>query len=162
MNRLLLIALMLLTMCSVASSQPKAKSSRDSEVEEKLMQLERDWSAAYVTHDTAVAERIMADDYVGIDGRGIITNKKQEIDDVRGPAPGSPPPAVLTLEESVVDMTVRVYGNFAVVNGRVIEKVRTKVKDSEVQYRRTTVWVSRQGRWQCVSFHGSRILEPPK
>ena len=81
---------------------------------------------------------------------------------MRGPAPGTPPPPVLTVAESVVDMTVRFYGDVAIVNGRVIEKVRTKTKDAEVQYRRTTVWVKRQGRWQCVSFHGSRILEPPK
>ncbi|MFN2516773.1 MAG: DUF4440 domain-containing protein [Pyrinomonadaceae bacterium] len=58
-------------------------------------------------------------------------------------------------------MKVRIYGNVAVVNGRVIEKIKTKEKEAEIQYRRTTVWVKRHGRWQCVSFHGSRILEPP-
>jgi hypothetical protein len=74
--------------------------------------------------------------------------------------PGDPSPPFLVLDETVSDMKVRVYGNVAVVNGRVIEKIRTKEKESEIQYRRTTVWSKLHGRWQCVSFHGSRILEP--
>jgi ketosteroid isomerase-like protein len=161
MKKVLLTVLLLQLMGLLANGQAKTKLSRDTETEQTLMQLERDWSQAYITHDTAIAARIIADD-VGIDGRGIVTTKAQEIDDVRGPAPGTPPPPVLTLAESVVDMKVRVYGEVAVVNGRVLEQVRTKTKDAEIQYRRTTVWIKRQGRWQCVSFHGSRILEPPK
>jgi len=163
MRKLLLTALLLLVICSVAAnSQNKTRPSRDNKVEEELMQLERDWSAAYITHDAATVTRVLGDDYVGIDGRGIVTNKAQEIEDVQAPKPGTPPPPFLTLAESVVDMKVRVYGKLAVVNGRVIEKVRNKDREIEVQYRRTTVWVKRQRGWQCVSFHGSRILDPPK
>ena len=162
MKKVPLAGLLLFLICFLANGQAKTKPAPNTKHAETLMQLERDWSAAYISHDTTIAERIIADDYVGIDGRGIVTTKAQELDDVRGPAPGIPPPPVLTLAESVVDMKVRVYGDVAVVNGRVIEKVRTKTKDAEVQYRRTTVWVKRQGRWQCVSFHGSRILDPPK
>lgn len=162
MSNLLLTALLLLVLCPTAGSQNRAKPSHDSKVERELMRLERDWSQAYITHDTTTAERIIAADYVGIDGRGIITNKAQEIEDVQGPKPGAPTPPFLTVAESVVDMQVRVYGDVAVVNGRVIEQVRTKDREIEVQYRRTTVWVMRHERWQCVSFHGSRILDPPK
>ena len=161
MNKFLLAALLMFLMCTSANTQPKARQSRDSKVELELMQLERDWSAAFLKHDTATVARILADEFVGIDGRGIISNKAQEIDEAQAPKPGAPAPPFLILDESVVDMKVRVYGNAAVVNGRVIEKIRTQAKETEIQYRRTTVWVNRQGRWQCVSFHGSRILEPP-
>ena len=161
MSKLLLTALLMFLISPVASGQPRVRQYRDSKVEQELMQLERDWSAAFLKHDPATVARILADEFVGIDGRGIITNKTQEIDEAQAPKPGTAAPPFLILDESVVEMKVRVYGNAAVVNGRVIEKIRTKAKDTEIQYRRTTVWVYRQGRWQCVSFHGSRILEPP-
>jgi ketosteroid isomerase-like protein len=129
---------------------------------EELMQLERDWSAAYVKHDTGTVARILADDFVGIDGRGIVTDKAQEVADAAGPKPGAPAPPFIILEETVTDMKVRFYGDVGIVNGRVIEKVQSGNRQGEVQYRRTTVWVKRQNNWQCVSFHGSRILEPGK
>lgn len=43
------------------------------------------------------------------------------------------------IDESVTDMKVRIYGNVAIVNGRVIEKVKAKEKEGQIQYRRTTV-----------------------
>ena len=136
-----------------------AKQADNSKSEQELMQLERDWSAAYLKHDTATVDRILADEYSGTDGRGIVTSKADEIEEAKPPKPGASSPFTV-LEESVTDMKVRIYGAVAVVNGRVIEKVKTAEKEFEIQYRRTTVWVKREGRWQCVSFHGSRIMQP--
>lgn len=135
---------------------------RDDKVSEQLMQMERDWSAAYLKHNTSVISRMLADDYIGIDGRGIITNKAQEIEEAAAPALGTPPPARQVISDTVTDMKVRVYGEAAVITGRTIEKVLSNGKELDIQYRRTTVYVKRQGRWQCVSFHGSRIIEPPR
>ena len=160
MSRISSAIILMLMVCLAAKSQTITRKTAVSNVEQELMQLERDWSAAYLKHDTMTVKRILADEYVGIDGRGIITNKAQEIEEAAAPKPGAPVPPFVVLDESVTDMKVRVYGNVAVVNGRVIEKIRTKDQEGEIQYRRTTVWVKRQGRWQCVSFHGSRIIEP--
>jgi len=141
----------------VAGRPPERKS--DEAVARQLMQMERDWSAAFLKHDTATVERILADDYVGTDGRGVLTDKAAELREVAAPAPGAPP-AWVVLDEQVGDMKVRVYGDAAVVTGVVTERVRFEGDESTVRYRRTTVYVKRAGRWQCVSFHGSRILEP--
>lgn len=162
MSKILTASLLVFVICLTPKSQTSAKQTKYVKVEQELMQLERDWSAASLKHDPATIKRILADEYVGTDGRGIITNKSQEIAEAQAPKPGDPSPPFVVLDESVTDMKVRIYENAAVVNGRVIEKIRTKEGDAEIQYRRTTVWVKRQGRWQCVSFHGSRILEPPR
>jgi ketosteroid isomerase-like protein len=143
------------------ASQTTRKYTRARKAELRVAQLERDWSAAFLRHDLATIDRILADDYVGTDGRGIITNKAQELEEARAPRPGDPSPPFVILEETVTDLKVRTYGDTAVANGRVIEKIKTKEGAAEIQYRRTTVWVNRRGRWQCVSFHGSRILSPP-
>jgi ketosteroid isomerase-like protein len=137
-----------------------ALPDEDSKAEQEIIQLEKDWSAAYLKHDGATITALLGEDYVGIDGRGIVTTRADEIKEAAVPAPGTPPAPFEVLDENVTDMKVRVYGDMAVLNGRVIEKIKMKEKESEIQYRRTTVWVKRQGRWQCVSFHGSRIVQP--
>ena len=162
MPRISLFVTLMLCLCVSAIAQKRQKVADPDKVAQELVQLERDWSAAYLKHDTATIDRILAEDYVGTDGRGFMTNKAQELDEAKEPAPGAPVPPFLVLDESVTDMKVRRYGNVGVVTGRVIEKIRSDDKEATIQYRRTTVWVKRHGRWQCVSFHGSRILEPSK
>lgn len=145
-----------------ATAQTNKKSGKNAKIEQELMQIERDWSAAYMKRDLAAVDRILADDFVGIDGRGMITDKAGEMEEFKPLPPGTPPPDRVILDDSVGEMQVRVYGDTAVVNGVTTERVSNKGKESIVKYRRTTVYVKRQGRWQCVSFHGSRIIEPPK
>lgn len=138
------------------------KKIASGKVEQELMQMEHDWSAAVLNHDAAAVARILADDYIGTDGRGVMTTKAEELEEAKPPAPGAPAPERVILEETISDMKVRVYGNTAVVTGISNEKISFKGTQSLIRYRRTTVYVKRQGRWQCVSFHGSRISEPPK
>ncbi len=39
----------------------------------ELAGLERQWSSAYLRHDTATIAKLLADDFVGTDGRGILS-----------------------------------------------------------------------------------------
>jgi ketosteroid isomerase-like protein len=154
--KIFLIVSALIVLPLFAAGQNKPKNSN--KAENALMQLEHDWAAAYLRHDTITIERILADDYVGIDGRGVMTDKAQEIEEAKAPAAGAPLSDFVILDDMITDMKVRFYGNTALVNGISVEKVKIKEKESIIRFRRTTVWVKRQGRWQCVSFHGSRIL----
>lgn len=156
------VTLLALSMCLSVMGQSITKSQGNGRIEQELMQLERDWSAAYLKHDVDTVDRLLAEEYVGIDGRGIITNKAQEIEEAKAPRPEAPKPAFTVLDETVTDMKIRLYGKVAVVTGRTTERIEFKGKESSIQYRRTTVWVKREGRWKCVSFHGSRIIEPSK
>jgi ketosteroid isomerase-like protein len=157
MKRLMLIAA--LAVISIAATQTAKK---DNSIERELMQKEYDWSAAYLKHDPAMVDRILADDYVGVDGRGIVSNRVEEIEEAKAPPVGTPLPDRIVTDETISDMTVRVYGNTAIVNGISTEKVQNKGNQLIIRYRRTTVYVKRERGWQCVSFHASRIQEPPK
>src|SRR5689334_15868705 len=159
MKRLMLIAAFAIAVISIAATQTAKK---DNSVERELMQKEYDWSAAYLKHDPTMIDRILADDYVGIDGRGIVSNRSEEIEEAKAPPPGAVLPDRIVADETISDMTVRVYGNTAVVNGISTEKVQNKGKELIIKYRRTTVYVKRDKNWQCVTFHASRIQEPPK
>ncbi|MBA3715387.1 MAG: nuclear transport factor 2 family protein [Pyrinomonadaceae bacterium] len=54
---------------------------------------------------------------------------------------------------------MRVYGDAAVVTGRWASKGTRKGKTFDDNERYTTVYVKRDGRWQIVSDHTSRIVQ---
>ena len=140
-------------LCGFAGSTLAA--GRDT-VEQILIQMERDYSAAYLQHDIATIERILSDDYVGIDGRAVVSNKAEEIEEAKAPPSGSPTPDYLVTDETLSDLRVRSYGNAAVVTSLSTEKVLIKGNATTVRYRRTTVYINQRGRWRCVSFHATR------
>jgi len=114
---------------------------------------EHAWSEAFLRHDLHALSQLLADDFVGIDGRGVVSDKAAELEEAKAPSAGSTNPVLVG--EQLSDIRVRVYGDTAVLTA-----INTaQFSDSTIRYRRTTVWVWRGGRWQCVSFHGSRILE---
>ncbi|MEQ1908163.1 MAG: nuclear transport factor 2 family protein [Vicinamibacterales bacterium] len=137
-----------------AQNQPTAAA----EVE----RLERAWSAAFLEHDTATITRILADDYVGIDGRGVVTTKSDEIEEAKPPAANSPLESYRVLSEVLSAVRVRLFGDAAVLTAINTARISDRGEETSVRYRRTTVYVKRNGRWQCVSFHGSRIIDPAK
>ena len=124
---------------------------------DEVIRLEREWSAAFLRHDVAALDRIIADDFVGTDGRGVMSTKADEIQEARAVAPDAPAPPFVILNEVLSDMKARLYGEVAVLTSRNDESVRTGDREMVLVYRRTTVWVKRRGRWQCVSFHASRM-----
>src|SRR5258705_5456297 len=108
MKYLILIAVLILSVISAAAFQANTKNSL---VEKELMQKEHYWSEAYLKHYPAIINRILAEDYVGVDGRGIVSNKSEEIEEAKAPPLGAPSPDRIVAEETISDMTVRVYGN---------------------------------------------------
>jgi hypothetical protein len=54
-------------------------------------------------------------------------------------------------------MSVRLYGQTAILND--VNNATFLVNGAEklIRYRRTTVWVKGKGGWRCVSFHASRL-----
>jgi ketosteroid isomerase-like protein len=117
---------------------------------------ERAWSEAFIRHDVATISKLLADDFVGIDGRGVVSDKAAELKEAVGAAPGIDGPVLV--REDLSDIRVRSYGATAVLTATNAAQFLNKGQSSTIRYRRTTVWVYQGGRWQCVSFHGSRIL----
>ena len=145
------------TLAFLLSSTGVLASPGNARVEDEVIRQEREWSAAFLRHDLAALDRIVADDFVGTDGRGIMSTKVDEIHEAKAAGPDAAAPPFVILNEVLSDMKVRLYGGVAVLTSRNDETVRTGDREMVLVYRRTTVWVKRQGRWQCVSFHASRV-----
>jgi len=143
----------LLLVCSVAAfgqSTAKAQKADAGSVEQTVMQMERDWVQASLKKDTAVMEKILADDWAGIDFSGKTNTKAQSIADLKSGASA-------TQSIDLGDMKVRVYGNTAIVTGSDTEKSTYKGKDSSGKYVWTDVFVNRNGRWQAVASQSIKL-----
>ena len=128
------------------------KSGKDS-AEQTLIQMEQDWSQADIKKDAATLDRILAEDWIGIDFEGTILNKAQAL---QGIASGSG-----SLQSTVLrDVKVRVYGNTAIVTGTDTEKGQFHGRDSSGKYLWTDVFVHRNGRWQAVSSQSTKLTAP--
>ena len=134
------------------AQEKKAFTPETAPVEQTLLQMERDWNQATLTKDSKTLNRIIAEDWTGIDFKGVTTTKSESIAELK---------AGESKNQSVElgDMTVRVYGNSAVVVGSDTEKSRYQGKDSSGKYAWMDVFVKRNGRWQAVASESTKIAK---
>jgi hypothetical protein len=150
--------LIILTVCLGISAQTSKKgNSKPSKIEAELMQLERDIGEANIKRDKAFFERIEADEFIFTDSGGGLTTKSEDVASLDKPA------REFKLVSYIVDeMKVFDYGKTAVVMGRTTTVSRGKDREITNKSRFTDVFIKRDGRWQLVAGHSSRIREPQK
>jgi ketosteroid isomerase-like protein len=148
-RRIAVNLLALLCCATVARAQSSAPVRSDQDI---LVQLERDWDAAFHRHDAAFIDRILADEFVvtydnGVRGDRTLELKLAAVDE--------------NIESSAMDeFVVKEFGSTAVVWFTLhltgpVNGVRT-----ENAYRFTDVFVLRDARWQCVSSQSTKVVAP--
>ncbi len=151
MKIILAIALLVIAASSFAYGQTDARAaSGNAKVEQEIRRLEREWFESYVRGDRAAFDLIVADDAVMTYGNGKVGNKSEAIAEIKAPADAS---YSLTSD----DVQVRLYGDTAIVTGRVTEKGTFNGRSLNSQSRYTDVWVRRNGRWQVVAAQSTRL-----
>ena len=148
----------LLIFCLTSSAQTQnKKDAKQSKIEAELMQLERDIGQANINRDKAFFERVEADEFIFTDSGGGITTKAEDVASL-----DKPPGEYKLISYEVDEIKVAIYGNTAVVTGRTTTVSRGKDREVTGKARFTDVFVKRDGRWQIVAGHSSRIREPQK
>jgi ketosteroid isomerase-like protein len=145
--RLVVAGLMVLAAFSLGTSQTKDGPLQNN-VGQELGRLEDEWLSAYLRGDKATFDRIVADDFTGTDESGKVRSKAEERALVQAV------PASVNASLTAEDVQVRVYGDTAVVTGRIVSRVQGNLN---FQSRFTDTFVKRDGRWQVVARHYSRI-----
>ena len=156
MKRIMIIALLTVAAASLSFSQTTKPNADEERAKQALMQLERDIGKANIDSDYAFFDRVEAEEFVFTDAGGALTNKKQDLEGLKQ----TPNPEVKLMAYDVDDMNVRLYDKTAVVTGRVTTKRLVKGQTMISQSRFTDVFVWREGRWQIVAGHASRIRTP--
>jgi ketosteroid isomerase-like protein len=115
-----------------------------------LLYLERDWNQAEMKQDGAWFEKMLRDDYAGVDGRtGKATTKAEDIAGIK---------KTTTDSANLSGVEVRMQGDTAVVTGLTHNKGKDdKGAAFDRKTRFTDVWVKRDGKWQVLSSHGSDV-----
>jgi ketosteroid isomerase-like protein len=105
-----------------------------------------------LSHDTAVIEKIVADDFIGTSSSGKTGDKATLLAEAKRDTN-----TYISAVSS--DMTVHMYGEgVAVVTGVAKETGKTKAgKTFSHSYRFTDTWVERNGEWQCVAAHAMAL-----
>jgi ketosteroid isomerase-like protein len=123
------------------AGEARAKDAKT--VEQTLMQLERDWTAALLKNDGATLGKILADSWGALGTLGA-TTKAQYLADLKS--------GDMKMESQTIgEMKVQVFGDVAVVTGSDDEKSSYKAKDTSGHYVWTDVWVKKKGQWQAVA-----------
>ena len=147
--RLSLCVLTLALCPALSAAQPKPVLS-DQEI---LIQLEREWHAAFLRRDVQAIANLLADDFIVTYGDGSRGDKAKELALVAA--------FNQQVDSSVQeDFIVKVHRDTAVVwfTQRMVGPVQGK--PTEIAYQYIDVWVMRDGRWQCVASQSTKLTAP--
>lgn len=140
MKRILFVAFFVVAAVSIAAGQAK-----NTKVEDMLIQMDKDWTAAELRGDKDAVSKYIADDYMGTVNEGITQNKTQYMADIKA-----------STDKDVADeYNVRVFSNTAIMTHR-----GTVTGATPLQYRSTHVSMKRGGKWLLVAHHGGNIPTP--
>ncbi len=140
---------LVVTITVLAFSQSAGiKADKNSKEEQVIIKLEREWNEASKKQDKAVLERILAEDYISNDDTGQPANKADVIATLHDYETGS-----YTLD----NLTVKVYGDTAILVGRWTGTLMHKGKDIGGVYWFTDTFVKRHGRWWAIATQQTRI-----
>ena len=128
---------------------------REDRLHKEIENLESQWRTALVQNDVATINRLLADDYLGINPNGTLETKADALAQRR---------AGTTKISSIdpINMKVRVYGDTAVVTSQVNVEGHEGDRDISGRYHYTRVYSRRDGEWKVVSFEQSRITPGSK
>jgi ketosteroid isomerase-like protein len=119
-------------------------------VEDQIKKLEQDWVQATLKSGPVAVDQYEADDIITTGPGGRVTDKAQDKADLR-----SGDLKIQSMELS--DMRVRVYGNTAMAAGSNTFNGAYKGQEISGKYRITDAWVKRNGKWQVVATHSSKV-----
>jgi hypothetical protein len=106
--------------------------------------------AAQIKADVAALDWLLASDMTYVHASGVLETKDAFVGGIRS---GKYKYKAIATE----DVSVRSYGDTAVLGGKATIDVTADGKDIHVVLRFTDVWVKRDGRWQMVAWHSTSL-----
>ena len=156
----LMATLFMIALCAgalLAQTQTKAAAAKKTAapanpVADELRQIENDWIDAIKTKNVDKVADTLADGSVGLDWDGKRFDKAKRLADMKSGA--------FSLDTCEVGrMTVRIFGNTAVVIGSDTEKSTENGKDTSGEYVWMDVFVKQNGKWRAVASETTKVLK---
>jgi len=147
--RILPLLLLLATSTAVAA-QPTTEHGEAGEI----VKVQDSLIDAYLRHDYAVLNRVLADDYTYIDGDGLVLTKQQILDEFN-----SGDDRITSYQRQ--DDKVRVFGDAAILTYRY--QIEETYKGHKVggDLRMTRIFAKREGHWLMIGGQDTRVKPQP-
>jgi len=116
----------------------------------ELQRLDKELSVATWTGDAVWFENNLGDDYVLITPGGTQRSKRDVISELSTPGMKMDP-------FDAIDVQIRIYGDSAIINGRMLQRFTLGRVRYANDLRYTDVYVKKKGRWLLVSGHASNV-----
>jgi hypothetical protein len=108
-----------------------------------IMESEKQWAEAVASGDSTVVQRILADDFIGVDTKGFQYNKEHEVH-------STPEGPKYFKSNHLNSIKIRFYGDMAVAQGDEIW-VRFSGEQLTGRFVWTDTWLLRNDKWQIVA-----------
>ena len=141
----LFVVSLIITTVSLPALADKSQESADIA---ELTRLEQVWNDAYVHGNVEPLEQLLADDLIVTMTDMSVLSKAQSIGLLRSGRLKFP-------RYETSDIRIRVYGDAAVVTGRLRRTRTVNGTNVDDDWRFTKVYVRRSGKWQVVAWHAS-------
>jgi hypothetical protein len=130
--------LIILGACTAALAQTTAPAKLNSE--DQVVAVQKLWFAAEQRGDAATLDQILDDGFVGSGPGGNLIQKSDLVVTAPGPQPKG------FLDQTLVDTTVKAFGNTVVVMGKIVDS-----NDKSHQVRYSMVYTKRADQWKMVA-----------
>jgi ketosteroid isomerase-like protein len=117
-----------------------------------VSELNRNWIASYSTNDTAIMQRILADDFVMISPTG---KKLGRMDIIRNVGNTD-----VTTIAKIDSASVRVFGNTALVVAYLHFSIKIKDQTTNGSNCYSDLYIKRKGEWKAIAAHVTLLNLP--
>jgi uncharacterized protein YciI len=143
----------------LSSSAAGALAAEPAPAARELTALVTEFLAGASRNDASVHERFWADDLVYTRAAGERVTRADILRDVR--AAGAPKPGGPATRYAAEDLSVRQYGDTAVVAFRLVGTTGEGAQAEVQRFLNTGTFVRRDGRWQAVAWQATRMAAEP-
>lgn len=126
-----------------------ANSARANDAD-TLKTIDTSWNDLRLKADVARLDKLLADDWLLTHSDGRVQDKKDYLQELSSRTRSNQ-----AIENE--DVSIRHYGGTAVVTGTSVQAGTSNGLPWSGRFRYTRVWILREGRWQMVASHSSRI-----
>lgn len=117
---------------------------------QELQRLDKELSVATWTGDAEWFQTNLSDDYILITPGGTLRTKRDVIGELSTPGMKMDP-------FDAIDVQIRIYGDSAIINGRMLQRFTLGRVRYANDLRYTDVYVKKKGKWLLVSGHASNV-----
>ena len=119
-----------------------------------IRELENKWEASVISHDSSVANLLLADDYVGVSSKGKVLSKAALLEEIKSDTDVYDSAINANLDVRVANATL------VIVTGVAHEKGKSKGgKSFDRSFRFTDTWTKRSGQWRCTASQSMKLAQ---